>query len=177
MPAKLKYVDPNRRRGWFSRIYAALANTGLGRFMSVHLVWKADPYLMRATGGRLGMGIVMPTALLETRGAKSGAVRRNVVIYFHDGDRVTIVASRLGFPQHPAWFHNLQAHPDVTFGGVPMRATVVGDEAERQRIWTLADRVFAPYAAYRREAAKVNRTIPIVQLSVRESGSAGVSRS
>jgi hypothetical protein len=46
-----------------------------------------------------------------------------------------------------------------------MRATVVGDEAERQRLWALADRVFAPYAAYRREAAKAGRTIPIVQLT------------
>lgn len=55
-------------------------------------------------------------------------------------------------------------------GGVPMRATVVADEAERRRLWVLADRVFAPYAAYRREAAKVSRTIPIVQLTARESG-------
>ena len=164
MPARLEYVDPNRPPGWFSRAYAALANTRLGRFLSAHLVWKVDPYLMRATRGRLGMGLAMPTALLETRGAKSGAVRRNVVIYFHDGDRVTIVASKLGSEKHPAWFHNLRAHPDVTFGGIPMRATVVDDEAERQRLWALADRVFAPYAAYRREAAKASRTIPIVQL-------------
>jgi deazaflavin-dependent oxidoreductase (nitroreductase family) len=167
MSARIKFVDPNRPPGLFSRVYAALANTRLGRFMSVHVVWKVDPYLMRATGGRLGMGLVMPTALLETRGAKSGALRRNVVIYFNDGERVTIVASKLGQEKHPAWFHNLQADPDVTFGGVPMRATVVADEAERERLWKLADRVFAPYAAYRREAAKVNRTIPIVQLSAR----------
>jgi deazaflavin-dependent oxidoreductase (nitroreductase family) len=135
--------------------------------MSVHIVWKLDPYLMRATRGRLGMGLVMPTALLETRGAKNGALRRNAVIYFHDGERVTIVASKLGLPNHPAWFHNLQADPDVVFGGIPMRAMVVGDEAERKRLWVLADRVFAPYAAYRREAAKANRAIPIVQLSAR----------
>jgi len=165
--ATLKYVDPNQPRGWFSRGYAALANTGLGRFLSVHVVWKLDPYLMRATRGRFGMGLVMPTALLETRGAKSGAPRRNAVIYFHDGERVTIVASKLGLPSHPAWFHNLQAEPNVTFGGIPMRATVVGDEAERRRLWALADRVFAPYAAYRQEAAKVDREIPIVQLAAR----------
>lgn len=165
MPARLKHVDPNRTPGLFSRAYAALANTRLGRFMSVHVVWKLDPYLMRVTRGRLGMGLVMPTALLETRGAKSGAVRRNAVIYFHDGDRVTIVASKLGLPNHPAWFHNLQAHPDVTFAGIPMRAAEVADEAERRRLWSLADRVFAPYAAYRREAAKAGRTIPIVQLT------------
>ena len=48
-----------------------------------------------------------------------------------------------------------------------MRATVVSDEAERERLWPLADRVFAPYAAYRRDAAKADRTIPIVQLTPR----------
>ncbi len=167
MSARLKHVDPSQPRGWFSRVYAALANTRLGRAMSVHLVWKLDPHLMRLTRGRLGLGLVMPTALLETRGARSGTVRRNVVIYFHDGERATIVASKLGLPHHPAWFHNLENDPDVTFGGIPMRATVVADEAERQRLWGLADQVFAPYAAYRREAAKAGRTIPIVQLTSR----------
>jgi len=165
LAAQLRYVDPNCPRGRLSRAYAALANTRLGRFISVHVLWKLDPLLMRATRGRLGSGLTLiPTALLETRGARSGATRRNVVIYFHDGDRVTIVASKLGFARHPAWFHNLRAHPDVTFGGIPMRATVISDEAERERLWRLADRLFAPYAAYRREAAEVNRTIPIVQL-------------
>jgi deazaflavin-dependent oxidoreductase (nitroreductase family) len=167
MPTRLKYVDPSRRPGPFSRAYAAFSNTRLGRFLSVHLVWRVDPFLMRMSRGRVGLDLTIPTALLETRGAKSGLVRRNVVIYFHDGDRVTIVASKLGLAKHPAWFHNLRAHPDVTLGGVPLRATVVSDEAERRRLWALADQVFAPYAAYRREAAKVNRTIPIVQLTGR----------
>ena len=164
MPSRLKYVDPNRPRGWFSRAYAAFSNTRLGRFLSIHVVWKLDPPLMRATGGRLGFDLMIPTTLLETRGARSEALQRNVVIYFHDGERVTIVASKLGLPNHPAWFHNLRANPDVTLGGVPMRASVVEDEAERRRLWTLADRVFAPYATYRLEAAEVNREIPIVQL-------------
>jgi deazaflavin-dependent oxidoreductase (nitroreductase family) len=168
MPARLRYVDPTKSPSLFSRALARLANTALGRFLSVHVVWKLDPYLVRATRGHVGMGLGMPTALLETRGAKSGVLRRNVVIYFNDGERVTIVASKLGYARHPAWFHNLQAHPDVTFGGIPMRAAVVGDEAERRRLWTLADRVFAPYAAYRREAAKSSRAIPIVQLTPRE---------
>jgi deazaflavin-dependent oxidoreductase (nitroreductase family) len=168
MATRLKYVDPNRRPSLFSRAYAAFSNTRLGRFLSVHVAWKVDPFLMRVTRGHVGLDLTIPTALLETRGAKTGSVRRNVVIYFHDGDRVTIVASKLGYPKHPAWFHNLRAHPDVTLGGIPMRATVISDETERQRLWTLADRVFAPYAAYRREAAKVNRAIPIVQLTARD---------
>lgn len=164
MPRPLRYVDPNRRRSRFSRAFAAFSATRLGRFFSQTFAWKLDPYLLRATRGRVGFSLVLPTALLETRGAKSGALRRNAVIYFHDGDLVTIVASKAGAEKHPAWFHNLCAHPDVTFGGIPMRATVVKDEAERERLWTLADNVFAPYAIYRRDT---NRTIPIVQLSER----------
>lgn len=171
MAARLKYVDPTRSPGRLRRVYAALANTPVGRFLSVHVVWRLDPHLMRLTGGRLGMGLVMPTALLETRGAKSGAPRENVVIYFHDGDRATIVASKLGLPENPAWFHNLRADPDVRLGGIPMRATVVEDGAERDRLWALADRVFAPYASYREEAARAGRTIPIVQLSPRSLSS------
>ena len=169
MPTQLRYVDPNCPRSLFSRAFASFSSTRVGRFISANVVWKVDPYLLRATRGRVGMGLVLPTALLETRGAKSGAVRRNAVIYFHDEDRVTIIASKAGDEKHPAWFHNLRAHPDVAFGGIPMRATVVSDEAERHRLWTLADRVFAPYATYRRDAAKANRTIPIVQLTARES--------
>lgn len=172
MAARLKYVDPNTRRSSFSRAFARFSATRPGRLISTKVVWKLDPYLLRLTRGRLGMGLVLPTALLVTQGAKSGAVRRNGVIYFHDGDRVTIIASKAGDEKHPAWFHNLQAHPDVILGGIPMRATVVGDEAERQRLWVLADQVFAPYATYRQEAAKANRTIPIVQLTAREPKSA-----
>ncbi|HEY2767113.1 MAG TPA: nitroreductase/quinone reductase family protein [Solirubrobacteraceae bacterium] len=169
MPTGLRHVDPNRSRSLLSRAYAEFSVTRLGRFISARIVWKLDPYLLRATRGRVGMGFVIPTALLQTRGARSGAPRRNAVIYFHDNDRVTIVASKAGAEKHPAWFHNLQADPDVTFGGIPMRASLVSDEAERERLWALADRVFAPYATYRQEAAKANRTIPIVQLTPRPS--------
>lgn len=127
-----------------------------------------DPYLLRVTGGLVGMGLVLPIALLKTRGAKTGAVRRTAVICYHDAHRVTIVASKAGAEKHPAWFHNLLAYPDVVYGGVPMRAAVVGDKAGRRRLWALADHVFPPFAAYRREAAKAGWTILIVQLTVRE---------
>src|SRR5712671_5155463 len=117
MPTQLKYVDPSRPRSLFSRTYAAFSGTRLGRFLSAKVVWKLDPYLLRATRGRVGMGLVLPTALLETRGAKSGKVRRNGVIYFHDANRVTIIASKAGDRRHPSWFYNLRADPDVTLGG------------------------------------------------------------
>jgi deazaflavin-dependent oxidoreductase (nitroreductase family) len=163
----IRYVDPTREPGAFARLYAAFAATRLARLVSRLVSWKLDPVLLRATRGRFATTLVFPTAVLETTGAKSGARRRNAIIYFHDGDRVTIVASNAGSPRHPSWYYNLRAHPDVVFGGIPMRATVVDDEAERNRLWTFADRVFPAFASYRRDTAKVSRTIPIVQLEPR----------
>jgi deazaflavin-dependent oxidoreductase (nitroreductase family) len=160
----LPYVDPRASHGPIYRAYVSFLGTRLAAWLSVHVVWKVDPLLMRLTGGRLGMGLMLPTALLETRGARTGRVRRNGVIYFHDGERVTIVASKLGAPEHPSWFFNARANPDVLFGGQPFRAEVVEEESARTRLWELADRVFPPYAAYRERAARAGRSIPILQL-------------
>jgi deazaflavin-dependent oxidoreductase (nitroreductase family) len=169
LPTKLRYVDPTRPSGVIARSYAEFAATRFARFISRHINWKIDPFLLRVTRGRFATTLVFPTAVLETRGAKSGARRRNAIIYFNDADRVTIAASNAGSSRHPAWYHNLRAHPDVTFGGIPMRAMVVNDEAERERLWVLADRVFPAFAIYRHDAAEVNRRIPIVQLTRRAS--------
>jgi deazaflavin-dependent oxidoreductase (nitroreductase family) len=164
----VRYVDPNQRRGLLYRAFVRFNGTRFAMWLSRHIGWKVDPVLMRLTGGRVGVGMMLPSALLETRGAKSGAVRRNAVLYFHDGDRVTIMASRLGDPRDPAWFHNLRAHPDaVRLNGEPHRPTIVTDETERARLWALADQVFPVYAVYRERAAAVGRTIPIVQLTRR----------
>ena len=164
---ELPHVDPEARRGPLYRAYARLVGTRAMGWISKNVVWKIDPVLLRLSGGRVGLGLTLPTALLETRGARTGQVRRNGVIYFHDGDRVTIIASKLGLPQHPAWFHNLRVHPEVTLGGQAFRAEVVDDEDERARLWRLADRVFPAYAVYRKRAARAGRTIPIVRLTPR----------
>jgi deazaflavin-dependent oxidoreductase (nitroreductase family) len=163
----LPYVDPRAPRGPIYRAYVRFLGTRLAAWLSMQIVWKVDPHLMRLTRGRLGMGLIVPTALLETTGARSGKPRSNGVIYFNDGERVTIVASKLGAPEHPAWFHNVRANPDVVLGGQSFRAEVVDDETERARLWGLADRVFPPYAIYRERAARVDRTIPILQLTPR----------
>ena len=166
-PRDLPHVDPLASRGPLYRAYVRLLGTRLAAWLSMRVVWKLDPHLLRLSGGRLGMGLVVPTALLETRGARSGLPRSNGVIYFHDGERVVIVASKLGAPAHPAWFHNVRASPEVVLGGKAFHAAAVDDEAERARLWALADRVFPPYAAYRERAARSGRTIPLVLLSPR----------
>ena len=161
---QLKHVDPNLRRSAIRRAFLALATTRPFLFLTRHISWKLDPFLLRITGGRLSSAVGVRTAVLETRGAKSGELRRNAVIYFNDGERVTIIPSNAGSGRNPAWFHNLLADRDVTLGTIPMRATVVRAEAERRRLWELADRVFPPFEKFRRNAAAANRTIPIVQL-------------
>jgi deazaflavin-dependent oxidoreductase (nitroreductase family) len=160
----LRYVDPHKRRG---RLYLAVcrfSTTKPGMWLSEKVAWKLDPHLLALSKGRLGSTGMVACALLETRGARTGQWRRNATLYFHDGDTVTIIASKRGWPKHPAWYHNLRAHPDVVFGGLPLRAEVVQDEAERERLWQLADRVFPPFADYREWAARAGRVIPIVQL-------------
>lgn len=159
------------------RAYARLAGTRAMGWLSRKVAWKVDPVLLRLSGGRIGTGLCLPIALLETRGARTGKARANPVIYFHDGDRVTIIASKLGLPDHPAWFHNLRATADVRLGGEPFRAQVVEDSAERERLWALADRVFPSYAAYRRRAAAAGRRIPVVQLIPRSQWACDPGRS
>jgi deazaflavin-dependent oxidoreductase (nitroreductase family) len=164
---KLRYVDPYKRRGPLYLALCRFSATRAGAWFSVNIAWKLDPHLLKLTKGRLGTGGPLATALLETRGARTGQPRRNATLYFHDGDRVTIVASKRGWPKNPAWYHNLRAHPDIVFGGLPFHAAIVEDEDERQRLWELADRVFPEYAEYRELAGKSGRVIPIVQLVAR----------
>ena len=161
---KLHHVDPYAQRG---RVYLALCRfsaTKAGAWLSVNFAWKVDPYLLKLTRGRFTTAWPVVAALLETRGARTGQPRRNATLYFHDGDWATIVASLRGWPRNPAWYHNLRRHPDVVFGGLPFRAEIVEDEAERKRLWELADRVYPPYADFRERAAKDGRVIPIVRL-------------
>jgi deazaflavin-dependent oxidoreductase (nitroreductase family) len=161
---ELPYVDPLRRRSRFYYALARLSATRFGAWFSIHVAWKLDPLLMKSTGGRFSTTGPLAAALLESRGARSGLPRRNATLYFHDGDRVTIIASKRGLPEHPAWYYNLRAHPEIVYGGTRFRAELVEDEAERARLWQLADRVFPEYADYRERAAQAGRTIAIFQL-------------
>jgi deazaflavin-dependent oxidoreductase (nitroreductase family) len=161
---QLRHVDPLAPRGRLYLAVCRLSITKPGMWLSKNVGWKLDPYLLTLTRGRVGSSGPLASAVLETRGARSGSPRRTATLYFHDGASVIIVASKRGEPKHPAWFYNLEAHPEVVFGGLPFRAEVVHDHAERQRLWDLADRVFPPFADYRVWAAAAGREIPIMRL-------------
>src|SRR5690348_15708116 len=52
--------------------------------------------------------------LLTTIGAKSGQRYTTPMMYIPNGDRLLVVGSNIGAPNHPDWYHNLVAHPEVT---------------------------------------------------------------
>ena len=106
--------------------------------------------------------------LLDHVGAKSGVRRTSPLLYVRDGEDVVLIASKGGFPKHPAWFHNLKANPETTVqvGGerIPVRARVA-TAAERERLWPLAEEAWPGYRTYQKRSQ--GREIPIVILEPR----------
>jgi F420H(2)-dependent quinone reductase len=107
--------------------------------------------------------------LLDHVGARSGVHRTSPLLYIPDGDHVGIIASKGGFPKHPAWYHNLKANPEtsVQIGSErrPVRAREATPE-ERERIWSRAVELWPQYEAYQ---ARTGRQIPVVVLERREN--------
>jgi len=126
--------------------------------------------LYRATGGRIGRRIpgVGSMLLLDHVGAKTGTKRTSPLLYTPDGDNLVIVASKGGYPKHPAWFHNLVANPDTTIqlGSErrPVHARVATSE-ERERLWPMVVATYDGYATY--QARSQGREIPLVILEPR----------
>jgi F420H(2)-dependent quinone reductase len=106
--------------------------------------------------------------LLDHVGAKSGVERTTPLLYVRDGGDVVIVASKGGFPKHPAWYHNLLANPDTTvqIGSEhrPVHARVATTE-ERDRLWKMAVRAYHGYEDY--AIRSKGREIPLVVLEPR----------
>lgn len=135
----------------------------LRRLMDVHTL------VYRATGGLVGHTAPgMPqTLLLDHVGARSGTLRTSPLVYAEDWRDLVLIASKGGYPQHPAWYHNLRANPETTVQvgreRRAVRARVAGPD-ERARLWALAVAVYAGYDGYQ---ARTEREIPIVVLEPR----------
>jgi F420H(2)-dependent quinone reductase len=124
----------------------------------------------KASRGRIGHTAPgLPTMLLlDHVGAKSGTKRTSPLLYVKDGDNVVIVASKGGFPKHPAWFHNLKANPDTTAQIGSERRSVharVATPEERERLWPKAVKSYRGYRDY--QARSRGREIPLVILEPR----------
>ena len=105
-----------------------------------------------------------PIVVITSRGAKSGKLRKNPVMRVEHDGAYAAVASKGGAPEHPVWYHNFLAHPEVDLQDGPekhtYRARVVEGE-ERAAWWERSVAQFAPYADYER---RTDREIPVFVL-------------
>jgi deazaflavin-dependent oxidoreductase (nitroreductase family) len=133
------------------------------------LLHHIDRPIYRLTRGRqtfVSLVSGLPVVMLTTTGAKTRQQRLWPVLGLPDGDN--LIGSNWGQRQHPAWYHNLCAHPEATVavGGVARRVRaheVTG--AERERLWRQALEVYPGWAAYERRIRVRHRRIPVMVLA------------
>ena len=109
----------------------------------VRTAWVLHRAVYALTGGRLGLwrpeaGGRFGTLRLRTIGRRSGQARVAILGYYEDGPNLVTMAMNGWAAAEPAWWLNLQAHPDATVdlhgGSRAVRArAAVG--AERERLW------------------------------------------
>ncbi|MBS1890402.1 MAG: nitroreductase family deazaflavin-dependent oxidoreductase [Actinobacteria bacterium] len=122
----------------------------------------------RANGGTAG-GIFegKPLLLLHNVGAKSGTEYVTPLVYLGEDGRTFIFASKGGAPNHPGWFHNLKANPDVSMEIGGDTVEVVAEEVtgpERDRIYETQKEQQPQFAEYE---ANTDRKIPVVEVRPR----------
>ena len=108
----------------------------------VRSAWVAHRALYRTTGGRLGLRRPTPTQWgmmrLRTTGRHSGKERSAILGYHEDGPNLVTLAMNGWAAGEPAWWLNLQEHPDATVdlvdGPRAVRARAAQAD-ERARLW------------------------------------------
>lgn len=128
--------------------------------------------LLKLTGGRFPSRMLgMQPVELHTVGRVSGARRSTMLTApICEEDRVILVASKGGHQDHPDWYKNLAANPDVELTiddrTRPMRARTATPE-EKAELWPAVVAVYRGYEGYQRNT---ERDIPVVICEPVETG-------
>lgn len=120
--------------------------------------------LLKLTGGRFPKSILgMEPVELHVLGRTSGQRRSTMLTApICEPTRVVLVASKGGHPDHPDWYKNLVAHPDVelTIDGVTSQWRAhTADDDERTELWPRITKAYKGYEDYQRNT---DREIPVV---------------
>jgi len=150
------------RRGvaWFSR-------TRLFRRVGPRIMPPLERATSVVTRGRVQLsGVLVPSLVLHTIGAKSGLERHTPLMYCPERDgRMLITGSNFAREAHPAWTANLLANPDaaVSLHGrrIRVHAQLV-PAAEREAVWQWIERQWPGYRGYERASG---RTLRIFRLT------------
>lgn len=155
------------------RLIAPLTRTRLFRWLGPRVLPPVERLFARVSGGRVQLSaLLVPSLVLHTTGARSGAPRDTELMYTPDGHGRAIVAgTSFARERHPAWTYNLLANPDasITVRGrrFAVRATAIDDDA-REAAWERIERQWPGYRGYERDSG---RTVRLFLLQpVRELG-------
>lgn len=121
------------------------------------------------TGGRWPKKVLgMQPIELHTTGRKSGLPRSTMLTApIFEPDRVVIVASKGGHSDHPDWYKNLTANPEVTITADDTTRDFTArtaTDAEKAEMWPTITAAYKGYEGYQRNT---ERNIPVVILEPR----------
>ena len=158
-------VDPTKPPSFFERAMHRAGMTGAGRWFGIEVGSRVDPWLMRATGGRVATTAFFPLVLMTVRGRKTGEPRTVPLVYFTQGDEIILTASSFGRERNPAWYYNAVANPEVELrakgkGGPYLVRETEGEE--RDRLFELSKELYGGYGLYEQRAS--HRRIPVLAL-------------
>ncbi|HEY0265186.1 MAG TPA: nitroreductase family deazaflavin-dependent oxidoreductase [Rhizomicrobium sp.] len=108
--------------------------------------------------------MLVPSLLLTTTGRKSGEKFMFPLFYGEDNGTYFVIASKGGAPEHPGWYRNILANPEVEVQVGTKKLTAharTATGAERARLWEKSLEFWPPYADYQ---LKTDREIPVVVL-------------
>ncbi|MCW3492162.1 nitroreductase family deazaflavin-dependent oxidoreductase [Microbacterium sp. SSM24] len=143
------------------------------RFLGPLLLPPLERVVTWLSHGRVQVsGLLVPSLVLHTLGAKSGEPRDAPLMYCPDGrGRAIVAGTNFAGARHPAWTANLLAHPDaeITVRGVrmPVRASPVPDD-ERDAVWARIERQWPGYRNYERQSGRTVRLFRLQPVRARE---------
>jgi deazaflavin-dependent oxidoreductase (nitroreductase family) len=136
-----------------------LAATRPGSWFFARTLHHADRVVYRLSGRRTTLASLLsglPVVMLTTTGARSGRETTAPLLGFEEGDAVVVVASNYGQAHHPAWYHNLRAHPRARVAVRGQWREMVAEEVagpERERYLAVASQIYPGYRRYEERAA------------------------
>ena len=144
------------------RVIAPLTRTRAFRAIAPRALPVAERIATRLSGGRLVVsGILVPSLVLHTIGAKTGQPRATELMYTPDGDGGAIIAgTSFARERHPGWTVNLAAHPDAEVVVRGRRHRVHAEripDADSDAAWARIEAQWPGYRSYERESGRTVR--------------------
>lgn len=142
---------------------APLTRTRLFRAVAPVVLPPVERLLRVLTRGRVQLsGLLVPSLVLHTTGAKTGEPRDTYLMYTPDGrGRAIVAGTTFAQERHPGWTYNLLRHPDASISvrgrELAVRAELIDSDADREAAWARIESQWPGYRGYERDSGRVVR--------------------